>query len=624
MSEQQKKLFEEFPPVSKQEWKDLIMKDLNGGDYQKKMVWHTIDGIEVEPLYTAEDIENIGFSKGAPGVFPFARGNKSIDNSWEICQTINASDVKAANAKAKEFIKKGVQGIEFLLDFMNDQNEFDALLEGIDIENISIHFQGSHSYSILINLLKNHCVSRNIDTKKIKGSFNFDSFAYYLLNGEYYNSCSDNLNELKCLFDETAQTFPKYKVLTINGHHFHNAGASIVQELAFTLSSAHEYLVKMLEVNLKAADMLPYFRLSFATGSSYFAEIAKIRAARLLWAYITRHYVPGNQELAQVEIHSVSSLWNKTIFDPYNNMLRTTTETMSAILGGSNSINTLPYDITYRPSEGLSDRVARNIQHILKEESYLDKVIDPAAGSYYIENLTASIAHHAWELFQQIEQQGGFIKAMENRFVFDAITKTATERYNLIASRRTTVLGVNQYPNRKESMVEKITNPLPKHRPEKALKLFRGAQAFEELRLATGNYVKNGGVRPKVYLAQYGNLSMRITRAQFITNFFAIAGFEIVEGPSINNIEWTVNQIKEQKPDIVAICSSDDDYGDVAPELAKAIKQLESDITVIIAGNPAEHIETLKTAGVDDFIHVKTNALASLQSYQEKLGVSND
>jgi len=305
-------------------------------------------------------------------------------------------------------------------------------------------------------------------------------------------------------------------------------------------------------------------------------------------------------------------------------MLRTTTETMSAILGGSNSINTLPYDITYRPSEGLSDRVARNIQHILKEESYLDKVIDPAAGSYYIENLTASIAHHAWELFQQIEQQGGFIKAMENRFVFDAITKTATERYNLIASRRTTVLGVNQYPNRKESMVEKITNPLPKHRPEKALKLFRGAQAFEELRLATGNYVKNGGVRPKVYLAQYGNLSMRITRAQFITNFFAIAGFEIVEGPSINNIEWTVNQIKEQKPDIVAICSSDDDYGDVAPELAKAIKQLESDITVIIAGNPAEHIETLKTAGVDDFIHVKTNALASLQSYQEKLGVSND
>jgi methylmalonyl-CoA mutase len=622
MSDNQKKLFEEFPPIEKQAWKDLIIKDLNGGDYNKKMVWRSIDGLETEPFYTGEDLKGINYTAAAPSSFPFVRGNKTIDNSWEICQSINASDVVAANAKAKEYITKGVQGIEFLLDFMDDADDFSKLLDGIDIESISLHFLGAHSYSILIELLKDYCKSKNIDTHKVKGSFNFDSFAYYLLNGEYYNSCSDNMNELKCLFDETAKHFSQFKVLTINGHHFHNAGASIVQELAFTLASAHEYLVKMLEKNLKAADMLPFFRLSFATGSSYFPEIAKIRAARLLWAYITRHYVPGNEELAQVDIHSVSSLWNKTIFDSYNNMLRSTTETMSAVLGGSNSINTLPFDATYKASDVFSERIARNIQHMLRDESYLDKVIDPGAGSYYIETLTLNIAQHTWELFRQIEDKGGFIKAMESGFIFEEIKKTATERYNLIASRRSSVLGVNQYPNLKETMVENITNPLPKHRPEKALKLFRGAQAFEEMRLATGNYVKEGGVRPKVYLVQYGNLSMRIARAQFSANLFGIAGFEIFEGPSMNNIEWTVNQIKEQKADIVVICSSDDEYGDIAPDLAKAIKNTDKDISVVVAGNPVEYIEKLKEAGVDDFISVKTNALEFLKTYQTKLGIN--
>lgn len=621
MSDIQKKLFENFPPQNKKEWKDLIIRDLNGGDYDKKMVWHSVDGIATDPFYTAEDLENLKFMASVPTAHPFVRGNKTENNNWEICQWIDASDVKYANSKALEYISKGVQGIEFQLDFMNDQEEFNSLLKGIDLYKVSLHFMGAHSYSILLELMKTYCSENQIDTTKIKGSFNFDSFAYYLLNGEYYNSCKDNFNELKCLFAETSATFPNYKVLTINGHHFHNAGGSIIQELAFTLSSAHEYLVQMLEMNLKAEDVLPFIRFSFATGSSYFPEIAKIRAARMLWGHIAEHYVPGNEHLAQVQIHSVSSVWNKTIFDSYNNMLRSTTETMSAILGGSNSINVLPFDFTWQHSDNFSERIARNIQHILKDESYLDKVIDPSAGSYYIENLTASIANHAWKLFIETEQQGGFMKAMETRFVAGSIETTATERYNLIASRKTNILGVNLYPNLNERMADKITSPMPRQFEKNALKLFRGAQAFEEMRLATGNYVVNGGVKPKVYLAQYGKLSMRIARAQFITNFFGIVGFEIIEGPPINNIQWTVNQIKEHKADIVAICSADDDYGDLAPELAEAVKEMDKEIIVVIAGNPLEHIETLKASGVDDFIHVKTNALESLRNYQRKMGI---
>lgn len=621
MSEANKKLFNEFPPIGKQQWKDLIIQDLKGGDYNKKMVWHTIDGMNIEPFYTAEDLKNIHFADAPPTAHPYVRGTKAAGNAWKIYQTVDASVPSKGNEKALEYISKGVDAIEFQLDFLSEQNEFDTLLNNIDIEKTQIHFSGSHSYSILIELLKKHCADRNIRPEKVFGSFNFDSFAYFLLNGEFYNSLSDNMNELKCLLTETSRTFPNMKVVTINGHHLHNAGASIVQELAYSLSSAHEYLVRMIEKNMKAEDVLPFIRFSFATGSSYFPEIAKIRAARLLWGYIVRHYVPGNDKLAQTEIHSVSSLWNKTVFDSNTNMLRTTTEAMSAILGGSDSINTLPFDITYRPSDQLSERVARNLQHILKDESHLDKVTDPGAGSYYIETLTASIAQNAWDLFLKIEEMGGFVSALEKHVIFDTIGETARERYINIASRKTSVLGVNQYPNLKETMVEKITNPMPRHRPDKALKLFRGAQAFEELRLATGAYVSNGGVKPKVYIAQYGNLSMRIARAQFITNFFGIVGFEIIEGPSINNIQWTVNQIKEYKADIVAICSSDDEYGNTAPELAQAIKETDKDILVIIAGNPSELADLLRSAGVDDFIHVKTNALESLKSYQQKIGI---
>jgi len=621
MNDKSRKLLSEFPPVSKKDWKDLIIKDLKGGDYNKKMLWKTPEGIEIDPFFTSEDLEKIQYINAAPASFPYVRGNKEKDNAWEICQRIVVSDMPEANAKAKEFIAGGVTGIEFNLQFHCEQEDMNQLLEGIQLEKTALHFSGVHSYSILLELLKDFCENNNIDRKKVRGSFNFDSFAYYLTHGEYYNSCTDNLSELKCLFTETAKAFPHIHILNINGNLYANAGASVAQELAFSVSSAHEYLVKMLEMNLKAEDVLPHVKFTFATGSSFFLEIAKIRVARILWGIIAGNYVPGREHLAQTTIQSISSTENKAIFDSHNNILRTTTETMSAIIGGSNIIHTLPFDDTWKPSDSFSERIARNIQHILREESYLDKVIDPSAGSYYIEELTVSIAQKAWELFLEIENMGGYIQAMEKQYIKTSVEHTAVEKYNLIAARKKNILGVTLYPNLNERMADKISNPMPEVTGEKGLKPFRGAQAFEELRLATGNYIVNGGIRPKVYLAQYGNLAMRIARAQFITNFFGIAGFEIIEGEPINNIDWTINQIRELKADIVAICSSDTEYDEVAPELAKAVKKADKDTIVIIAGNPAELAEMLKQAGVDDFIHVKTNALESLKNYQLKIGI---
>jgi methylmalonyl-CoA mutase len=620
MENKQQRLFTEFSKVLKEEWKAKIISDLAGGDYSKKMLWKQIDGIEVEPFYTVEDTIEYTSNQTLPDVFPYIRGYNKGDTSWDVCQIIHVHEFAKANKAALYAIEKGATAIEFKLDFLQSNEELESLLKEIDITSIAVHFNGSHSYSILIELLQDYCEKYNISTKAVKGSFNFDSFSYYLLKGEYYNSCDDNLNELKCLIELAENTFPKMQVLTINAQHFHNAGSGIVQELGFAVSSAHEYLVALVKRGLKAEQILPKIRFVFATGSSYFAEIAKLRAFRLVWSQIAAEYV-HDKVFCKTTIHSVSSLWNKSIYDSHNNILRTTTETMSAILGGSDSVATLPFDIVYRETDKFSERIARNIQYILKEESYFDNIADPAAGSYYIESLTIAIAQHTWNLFLKIEELGGYINAMEQGYVVAEIEQTAQKRNKLIADRKVSILGVNQYPNLNEMMINKISLDYKEPEGKNVLKLYRGAQAFEELRLATGNYVNNGGFKPKVYLAQYGNLGMRKARAQFSINFFGIVGFEIIDADPIQTIDWTVNDILKNKADVVVICSSDDEYPELAPELTKAIKTVNKEIQIIIAGNPVDAKQILVEAGVDDFIHVKVNALEFLQKFQQKLGI---
>lgn len=619
MSASKNKLFSEFSPSTAQEWKDLIVNDLKGGDYNKKMLWKTNDGIEIEPFYTLSNIEQLEYLNSNINEYPFVRGNKSTENDWTICQTVEVKDLKEANLKAHNYLKNGVQGIEFKLDFLSSYEELEILLSNLPLTEMYLHFKGSHSYSILFDLLKTYCNNNKIETSLLKGSFNFDPFSYYLLHGEFYNSFEDNMNELFYLLKNVNTYFPKVKVVNVNGNIFSNAGSTITQELAYTLSIAHEYLLQMLEKGLKVEQILPHFRLTFGVGSSYFPEIAKIRTARLLWSQIAKEY--ASPELSKIEIHSETSMWNKTIFDYNNNILRLTTEAMSAILGGCDSLNTLPFDSTFQQSDNLSERVSRNIQHIIKEEAYFNKVADPAAGSYYIETLTLNLAQNAWNLFVEIEDKGGFRKLLETNFIFDEIQKVAKIKDANIANRKTTILGVNQYPNLKDLMVDKIEKPCLSIKNGKKLKLYRGAEAFEELRLATSNYVVNGGVCPKVYLAQYGNLSMRKARAQFITNFFGIIGFEIIDADPIHNFEWTVNDIIETKSDIIVFCSSDDEYNSVAPEITKMLKDIDKELIVIIAGNPVEHSEILFKAGVDEFINLKTNALECLTKYQEKLGI---
>jgi len=625
MDNKNPKLFTDFPEVTTQEWENLINADLKGADYDKKLIWHTVEGFNVKPYYRAEDLDNIAYLNTNPAQAPFVRGNKQDNNNWDIRQDVTEDDLAKANAIALDTVKKGATAIGMkVVDVLSTDN-MATLLKGIDLTKIKIHFISSYSYVHTFDIFLDYLGKNKIDASKVKGSFNFDPFGYLLTHGDFYTTFENNMVEAEYLVKRCTKSLPGFKVITVNGHYFHNAGSSIVQELAFTLASANEYLYNLTSKGFKVDELTPLFQFSFAVGSNYFMEIAKIRAARLLWAKIVEQYKPESKDAMKVFINNTTSNWNKTVYDPYVNMLRAATEAMSAAIGGADSICVTPFDAPFKDEDDFSDRIARNQQIILKEEAYLDKIVDVSAGSYYIENLTDSIANYSWQLFKKVEELGGFAEAVKAGFVQDEVSKTAQQRDMDIANRKVTILGTNQYPNLLENMLDKIQNDdyEDEEKPSKYKKLtaYRGSEAFEDLRLATEIFVEEGNKKPAVFLLTYGNLAMRKARATFATNFFGCAGYDILDNAGFKTIEDGIKEALNSKAEVVVICSSDEEYVEIVPAIAKGLKDANDELTLTVAGYPKEHIEAFKEAGVDDFIHVKTNLITSLNEYHKALGI---
>ena len=615
------KLFAEFPPVSTQEWEEVINKDLKGADYDKKLVWKTIEGFNVKPYYRAEDLESLSYLNTNPDEFPYTRGKQPNSNVWDIRQDIKAKDPAEANRIAREAVKGGANSLAFCTKHITDIEALSVLLQGIDLTKVKINFNCSDDFVQLLKLYVQYLDSKNIDKTTVCGSANFDIFKHALKHGDFCGGEEAAYAKATELIDYASENLPKFRVLTVNGNMFQNAGSSIVQELGFTLAAANELMAKLTEKGLKPELVAKNMVFSFAIGSNYFMEMAKIRAARMLWSKIVEQYHPACDCAYKVFVHSTSSVWNKSLYDAYVNMLRTTTETMSVAIAGADSISVAPFDIAYKEADEFSYRIARNQQILLKEESYLDKIADPAAGSYYIENLTDSIAQHAWNIFLRVEEKGGFGVAIRDSFVQDEIEKTATQRNNDIAMRKTVILGTNQYPNLNDDMNGKITKEKccccckSAEGPIKPLRQYRGAEAFEELRLAT----ERSGRKPKVFMLTYGNVAMRRARSGFATNFFGVVGYEIIDNVGFATAQEGVEAALKANADIVVLCSSDDEYAEIVADACNGLKGKVK--SIVLAGFPKEQIETFKAAGIDEFIHIKTNALECLTSFQKLLGL---
>jgi methylmalonyl-CoA mutase len=382
-----------------------------------------------------------------------------------------------------------------------------------------------------------------------------------------------------------------------------------------------EYLAQLTQRGIKSPVAASKIRFSFGTGSNYFQEIAKLRAARLIWSVVTNGFDPGQSENIKMDIHCVTSEWNKTVYDPYVNMLRTQTEAMSAILGGTDSLTLEPFDIVFRHPDEFSERIARNQQLILKEEASFDKVADPAAGSYYIENLTTLIAENAWKLFLEVEDKGGFLACLKSGYIQDRLSESGTKRRNDTSKRKTILLGTNQYPNTQEKISDTVDinrifvkKSLAGNPEVSPITLFRGSQQYDKLRIA----VDRAGKRPAVFLLQIGNTAMRKARAQFSANFFGCAGYQIIDNPGFDTIDEAVKQALQAKAEIVVICSSDDEYSLLAPEIHNRLKDKA---IIVVAGNPAS-IDELKSKGLENFIHVRSNVIEILKDFNKRLGIN--
>lgn len=408
-------------------------------------------------------------------------------------------------------------------------------------------------------------------------------------------------NEWEICPEEAAQT----REGLIAAYHMQDRGATVVQELGFAIAAGAESLATMTAAGLSADEAASKLSFAFGVGSNYFFEIAKFRAARMLWAQVVRSFGATQPAAAKAKLHARTSRWNKTVYDPYVNVLRATTEAMSAAIGGADSICVAPFDETYREPDERSKRLARNTQIILQKEAYLERVADPAAGSYYVESLTHAVAQEAWKLFQQVEALGGFGQA--RAFVDGEIEKSAQAKEAAIATRRKTILGTNQYPNRKEKMLGELKRPLAGVK--------RGAEVFEAIRLRTERHAAAGGKAPKFLVVEMGDVKMRKARSGFVTNFFGCGGFDVVTRHCAD-ADAAAQAAAELQADAVVLCSSDEEYPALAGALCAQVK-----IPVIVAGYPQDAVEQLKKAGVADFVHVRSNCAETLAEWQKKLGV---
>ena len=617
MKEKREKLFSEFPPVSNEEWMEVVTRDLKGAPFEKKLVWRTKEGFNVQPFYRAEDIEHLPTKDVLPGQFPYVRGTKA-DNNWLVRQDISVQgDIQQLNTNIKCVMERGANslGLHFVDECVNTAT-IQEMLAGIDLDKLEINLYARRDLTVqLIEATKEALKALGADLGKVRGSFGFNPFRHTLGAGVRWSEWVETSVEVL----KAAEPLTQFTCLSFQSVDLVNAGAYIYQEIGYALAAGADMLAKVSEKSGKSiSEVAERIRFEMGIGSNYFMEIAKFRAIRWLWALIVRsNDEKATERATKAVVHAETSRWNKTIYDAYVNLLRSMTETMSATIAGVHSVTVNPFDKHYNPKgSDFSRRIARNQQLLLKEESHFDKVVDPAGGSYYIEHLTQAIAEQGWKLFLEVEEQGGFAKLANEGKVQEAVNASNEARHKAVATRRENLLGTNIFPNFTETATEEtrvIDNSKVEGKEITALDKRRGASDFEELRLAT----EASGKTPKVFMLTIGNLAMRLARSQFSSNFFGVAGYKLIDNLGLETVQEGVDAARKAGADIVVLCSSDDEYAEYGPQ---ALEALKGEMPLVIAGAPA-CMEELQAKGIEHFVHVKANVLETMQKFNELMGI---
>ena len=689
----QEKLFSEFSKPTYEDWKKEAEALLKGAPFEKKMLTKTPEGIVLQPIYNAQDVKS---APALPGFGDYVRGIESAGyraKPWFISQDLYSATPSEFNAKVLDALNKGQTAIELCMDARTRAGldadasddtkvgckglsaglakDFADALKDVEVECVDINLHAGIMGFAVAPLLY-----AAFPGKQFTGGVYFDPLTELAANGSLPKSLEKIYDAMFALASYNAAKMPKMGAIGIDTLAYSSAGASAVEELAAAFASAVEYIREMLKRGMKIDEVAPLFRFRLSLGSSFFTEIAKLRAARSLWSKIIEEF-GGNAQSRKMRIAVRTAVFNKTKYDPYVNMLRTTTEAFSGIIGGCETMTLAPFDEVVRKPDDFSMRIARNQQVLLQEECNLCDVVDPAGGSYFVENLTSAIAEKTWEMFAAIESKGGMAKALEEGFLQDAISKTAQARKKLYDTRRSVVVGTNSYANMSEQPLEKscckckevaairakevsanrkIVEVSLKDKSGSALiegmiyaaakgmslqtileafscncgmglqvkplEMHRAVEHFEALRTASAQYKATNGHGPKVFLATMGPLVQHKARADFIRGFFEVGGFEVVYPKGFDTAEAAADEFASSGAKLAVICSTDATYPELVPAVTKAIKSKCADAKVLLAGTPAPEFEALYTeAGLDGEVSIRSNNYESLKSFLSVLGV---
>lgn len=602
MTEEQK-LFSEFNPANMADWEHRAQKDLRETPLES-LTWHTYENIDVKPYYAKEDIANLPFVKHQPGQFPYLRGRKTTDNNWKNIQEITVTGTgRDAIDKAADALMRGADGIHFMIQ---DQGSFDiAYLVGtIDLSKHSVSYTLEDKPQFFLKNLFAALESRQVSPKDLHGFVNFDPVTVKsTITDEESQAIIEVLNLTK--------DSPDFYGITVNGGSFSNIGASITQEVAYTLNAAVAYINKLTDAGASLEAIFGNMQFQVATGTNYFFEIAKLRALRLLWAAVVEAYQARRKLTSSLRIHSVTSSWYQTTLDPHVNMLRTTTEAMAAVIAGCDSLSVAPFDSTFRQPDAFSERIARNVSIILKEEAYLDKAIDPAAGSYYLESLTNALATKAWKLFKEVEDRGGFESAYEHGFILGTITEVSRKKFRNIATGREVLVGTNKYPNPKEVI---------DYDPEELIQsggfdTTRAAYPTEVMRMATELHLRKLQRRPRAIVAVIGEAVQRHINATFAQEFFSCAGFE-TDVQQFSSVEEASDKLDSTSAEVVVVSSSESAY---VHEFGPRIRNHHAKPTIILADDPQHMKDEMIANGYQEFIFEDCDMSTLLDLIQRRL-----
>ncbi|OHX65665.1 methylmalonyl-CoA mutase family protein [Flammeovirga pacifica] len=608
------KLFSDFEPISKETWKEKVITDLKGADFDRKLVWKTENGMQIQPYFNPEDRPEVNTSlESLKNILP---SSDKEGLNWLSLQNVVGETSEEANKNALFLLERGVEGLIFNVGNIKDF-DLEVTLKGISIEMVSIGFENVTHPRTLVKDYVGYLHIHGVSLDKAKGFVNFDPISNWSTTGSLD---AEGFQRLARLISYTSE-MPDFKVLCINSLPFVNSGANHTQEMAFALNVLVEYISQLAKFDVTPENVLSNVLFQAAVAGDYFHEIAKFRALRLLAIEVAKLY-DANFDEKSIVIVGNSSLWSKSLYDPNVNMLRNTTEAMSAVLGGVNAINIEAHNASYEKPTTQSQRVALNISHIMREEAYLGKVADPSSGSFYLDSLTEMLMDSGLKLFQTIEAEDGFIANFKAGNIQSLIGKTRDQKEKLISQRRSVYVGTNRYPNQNEEVnPDNVIIPHDQLADVELLHPQRATLQFEQLRLRTEKFVKDGGHRPKVFNALFGNLAMRKARSTFAMDFFGTAGFVSVE-QFFNSADEAVEAAIATDGDIIVICSSDPEYAEHVEAFAKKFKSSDAKSKkLILAGHPGEKEADYLAAGVDGFVHVKTNAIQTLQQFQSDLEI---